>query len=92
MPTSLKYSFSDNFKKILVDEHGNLTKTKVIKINISLVLYRQLHYMNISPQTLFEDNLNTLGETIKMKMFTARHTDILADNTQNWCCSKLYDI
>jgi hypothetical protein len=88
MPTDLRNNFMENLNSILVDECGAPVSTKVIKITVRLnyqevhYLYRQLHYMNISAQTLFEDSIDALGETIKMKIFTAKYTDMLADNEQ----------
>jgi hypothetical protein len=87
-PTDLNSTFMENLNIMLVDDDGNPINTKVIKINVELsqidvvYLYKQLEYMNIGAQTLFENKLESLGEILKRKLLASRYSDILSLNPQ----------
>ena len=86
-PTDLNATFMENLSNML-NVDGKPVNTKVIKINVELpleqviYLYKQLDYMNIGPQTLFESKLDSMGEVLKRKLMTSRFSDVLSLNQQ----------
>jgi hypothetical protein len=87
-PTDINSTFMENMNNMLIDDDGKPINTKVIKINVKLsqidvvYLYKQLEYMNIGAQTLFENKLESLGEILKRKLLASRYSDILSLNPQ----------
>ena len=87
-PTDLDCTFKENLQTMLIDDDGKPINTKVIKINVELstydviYLYKQLDYMNIGAQTLFENKLESMGEVLKRKLIASRYSDVLSGNAQ----------